>query len=1683
MATESIISLRGFAKIALALLLFSVCLCEGAWAGANSSVVATGPLSAIAPHPAFEEVWNTAISPWGDLFVMDFSANALYEFPAGGGAMITLIPSGSILGGDGGWTVNGVAVNPLTGDVLVGNNWSNCYLWDIPYVPATKSWNAAAAYQYGQNATSGSPVGGWCHPDAISFNTSGTVAFGNENSFDGIIEIPAGAPAASAVIIATGLKSRPRSIALDDTGNIYFLEDGGAPGILMIAAGQSGLTGEASMTRVDPVVGGSAVLSNIDGVTVDTAGNVYISDSVVGVVLVPNENGTPNPNDAVVMAAIPADANVDFDLTRGIMYVPTTPTSKKGWKSPSGTVYDDVVAVALSSVSLGTAASGVQGTAQTVTFGFAANTTLANIEIVETGTATDFTVLSGSTCKANTYYAAGSTCTVEVALNAQTTGDVSGKLELLDASGNVLSSFALSGLGLVPAVVSGPPSAVASHPATWGQVWNTAISSKGDLVIDDFEQGALYEFPAGGGAMITLASPGNSGPAGGWGNMGVAIDPWDNLWIGQNWNSDLMRIPYDNVNHTWNLSGSNNTIYTWANLGASPNWFQAGALAVSSNVTNGTATMVVSAENAPAIYSYSVDSNGNFSNGNTVVSLSGRAKTMAIDNAGNIYFLEDGGSAVLRIPAGTTGLANEKSLMRVDPGLSNPAGVAVDAAGNVYVGDNNDGVYLVPNENGTPNPNDAYLLAAIPTYANVDFDLLRGIMYVPTKPGSWSGWNGINDVAAVALANVNLGSAAPGTPGTASAVNFGLGAGVTPATITIEEAGSKTTDFAVVSGGTCTTGTAYTAQSTCSVNVALSPQAAGGVSGKLLMADARGNTIASMTLYGIGQAAAVSVTPALESAIGSGLMKPGQVAADAAGNSYVADAGLKTVLKYPAGSAAATVGVPVGTGLTAPTGVAVDGAGDVFIADSGSIFEVPMTSNGLNAAGQMTLKTGLGANAKLAADGLGNLYIADPANARVVELRNAGGTFGSTAQTETDLTAGFTAPSVVAVDGSNNLYVADNANLIELQPNGTQSVLLSSLGAATGLAVDPSGAVYVAMSGGAVRIPYQNGALNPSALTALGASVTNPAGLALDKQGNVYLADGTALNLHMVSINGLVSTGSPALGSVGTAVADVLNIGNSALTVTGFLSSDAEDFSAAGCASSVNPAGTCTVNVTMNPGPGIQGPLSTVITIQSNAANSAVVDASGTGAALANSKTTISVGSTANVISIPVTVTVVSASGTGVAPTGQVVISVDGVAQAAATLKNGTVTITYTGITAVSHTFSVVYIGDRVYGTSTASTTATIGKGAPTLILPTPPPYSISTTQDGDIPYNTTVFGAAYYTNYLVTVVGAGSVIPTGEIFIMQGTTSVCGNNADGSFTLGSGSNAAQVPNAPGTMTFNPGCLPIAQDTVAPDLVTPQLISSIVYSGDANYLASTATTTSAGKPILFEELRNPAVAITPNPGTLTVSSSGSGSATLTIASVLGYGGVNTNSAYPLSGVGQSLNNYTLPLAFACQGLPARATCTFSGGNYTDSNGVLHPDELNVNNDPAVTQTIKVTVNTNVSAGTTTSQNSQPSPYEFAAMFGVGLAGLAFGRKSGRKGRILMLLCLVILTGAIVGMTACSTKILGTSPVLTTPSGTYSVIITAQEVGGVVVQGAQGPITVYGSQNQISLPYTINVTVQ
>jgi len=784
----------------------------------------------------------------------------------------------------------------------------------------------------------------------------------------------------------------------------------------------------------------------------------------------------------------------------------------------------------------------------------------------------------------------------------------------------------------------------------------------------------------------------------------------------------------------------------------------------------------------------------------------------------------------------------------------------------------------------------------------------------------------------------------------------------------------------------------------------------------------------------------VAFSPAAESAIGAGLKTPTQVAVDINGNSYVADSSLGSVLMYPAGSGATATPASFGNSLvSSPTGVAVDGAGDIFFAGSGNVYEVPNTPSGYTAS-QIPIKTGLGSNLSLAVDGTGNLFIADPTNNRVVKIVSPGGTFSLMAQSENDLTS-FGTPSAVTADAAGNLYVVDGANLIQVTPAGQQTTITNSLSNATGVALDPSGAIYISSTAGTSRIPYVNGAWVPDSAAPVATSVTNAQSVAVDLSGNVYLADATAENIHFASAGGALNFGTLANGDTPSLDATLTNEGNSTLTISGFSSTNALDFTADGpdcTAAAVPQGGTCDITVTMAPGPGEQGPLTAQITAAGNQANgTAMITATGVGSTLADSMTTLALGSAITYLDTPATVTVAPASGTGV-PTGNVSLTIDGGTATVAALSNGTAKFNLVGVAPGSHTFTATYQGDRVYGRSSASATGTVTKATPTMNEPAPPAYVLSNLEvNGD----TSTQPYLNASNYAVQLSSAAGV-PTGTVTFMEGTSAAC-------------SSSGSAIDANGYASFSTSCLSIPNNTTPTTLVVTHTLTP-VYNGDANFASYT------GNSIIFTELRNPSVIITSNPSSLTVQAGSAVTANLTLTSLLGYG---------VSGTNQPIYNYTLPLALGCSGLPPHSTCSFSSSSIAVT--------------PTTPGTATVTIQTNVPVGTSTSSLRTDGRPLFAILLGAGLLGMA-SRKFRRHASWLVMLSMVALGGAFMGMAACSTTNLstGSTDSQKTPANTYAVTITAVQVGSTTVPGQNGgTTTVYGSHDQISLPFTINVTVQ
>ena len=1279
-------------------------------------------------------------------------------------------------------------------------------------------------------------------------------------------------------------------------------------------------------------------------------------------------------------------------------------------------------------------------------------------------------------------------------------------------------------------------------PSGLGTVVQTAVDTYGDWLVLDYPNGALYEYPANGGAMITLAPPGTLGGVSGYDNPGIVIDSLNNLYVAGNFNNCLLLFPYDTTTNTWDglatLNTSTNTgpdqcgiaPFSFARYGLvtpvaplTVNYIQPWGLALLPNNVlvigsqdggNFIFTLPVVPGATPA---GSCSGSGNCSpydtpgsnDGNAatliLLSMTKRPNSVAADKFGNIYFVEDSGglSGAYMVPAGSTNVPSDTSpvIVRIDPNLANVTAVATDSNGNVYVSDSQAGVFLIPNPSGTPNTMGAVVLTTVPATGQVSVDSTRGILYVPTSNSG---------LAKVKFNAVEFGSTPTGTPAaTSQTILFGFNGSATPASFAIQEAGLASPDFTITTGGTCSTGKTYAAHSGCSENVTLSPHAAGGVSAKLLVLDASSNILGSINLHGIGTGSAVQVLPGGESAIGANLKTPSQVAVDAAGNTYVADSGLGAVEMYPKGYGSSAATATVGTGLTAPTGVAVDGAGDVFIADSGNAIEVPNGVSGLNAAGQLTLKSGLGTKLNLAADGGGHLYISDPDNHRVVKLGNLGGSFGLLGQTETDLT-GFNSPSAVAVDASGNLYVADGSNLIEVTPAGVQSTLLSSLTNATGLALDPSGSVYVSMSGGTVRIPNESGTLEASAETTVASDVTVPTSVAVDLADNVYITDGTAEHVDLVSASASTNFGTLS-STTGTQAYSytIANVGNSPLNISGFANTpDYTETSMSCIGTPVAVDSTCGGTITLNPGPGDQGTLSGEVLIQSDAANSPVgVNVTGVGASLAASTTTVTA-TNATVDGAPAVITVAPTSGTGVAPTGQVTLTITGTnlttpAIVNGTLAKGTVTLTPSQLPAGSYTFSVSYGGDRVYGTSSSSTKVTIAAGALTLIQDTVAmfqledpyyPYVLAAASGSQQPFDGSV-GTFEYT-YPVQVVATNGQ-PLIGVPVFQNGKQVATNYGSVTYQV---TETSPVPSssgvapqcqpipvaADGTAPFLPTCFGIdTSNNAIPDLLTTYTITPMYSPAGTGASAGSTNpnyTPVAGTAISFTAVRNPVVQISSSPSSLTVSPGSTVTATLTLTSVLGYG---------YAGYGGLLNNYSLPVQLQCDNLPSYATCSFSYPTPDPS------DPQSVDVGPAAGSMISgtacaaaqgcygpgkviLTITTNVPSGNITSLHRGTDTTTFAAMFGFGLLGLVFGKRKSLRRSIPTLICLLLCAGIIAGISGCSTTQLGTTSSTVTPAGTFTVLVTAKQVGSQVITA--NPFIVYGNGNQMSLPFSLNVTV-
>jgi hypothetical protein len=389
-----------------------------------------------------------------------------------------------------------------------------------------------------------------------------------------------------------------------------------------------------------------------------------------------------------------------------------------------------------------------------------------------------------------------------------------------------------------------------------------------------------------------------------------------------------------------------------------------------------------------------------------------------------------------------------------------------------------------------------------------------------------------------------LPTTAVGSSSAATTVSITLQAATAISSITTPTAQNGVQEFVVGTVTGCTLGgTVNAAGTVCHVPVTFKPQYPGIRSAPLSLNN-NSDVVGIAGVAAIGQGPEVGVSPgSLFMAIGGG------------GNGVTAT---------PESVTTAAISVS-----NNGSGLAMDGEGNLYIADDINCLAYkvnPQTNQIVVVAGNYTFQSGAPAPSTtptpalgsatcpqgIAVDGAGNLYIVDAGitsngNPNVVEMVSAttgdiqivagGGSTVPTTTAEPALNASLNAVNSLATDSSGNVYISDfyNNQVEKLTPAGqivvvagsgsnqptttAQSATSVALSGPTGMIFDDAGNMYISdqnvslivkvNASGQLTVVAGGGGNTPGATpqSALSVALNNPAELAVDGAGDLYIGD------------------------------------------------------------------------------------------------------------------------------------------------------------------------------------------------------------------------------------------------------------------------------------------------------------------------------------------------------------------------------------------------------------------------------------------------------------------------------------------------------------------------------------------------------------------------------------------------
>ena len=618
-------------------------------------------------------------------------------------------------------------------------------------------------------------------------------------------------------------------------------------------------------------------------------------------------------------------------------------------------------------------------------------------------------------------------------------------------------------------------------------------------------------------------------------NGAIAFDKWDNLYVGDRYGSAVQfcRVPYNASAGTWTFSNAD----IWAGPTYTNSSGQTSSIPPQDlQVGDDGVTFYVSTSDTQQIFKYQVNQAGQVVANSVTLLASGLeayASQIAVDHAGNLYFVENQGSypnnvhGIREIPAGSpsivgdgTGTA-ESALKRIDQGGWNGInGTYIDPQGNMYFGSTNnisyggqaDGVFMIPNE-GTPstpdlNWADTQMVSPVDGGYPPMVDK-RGFVWIATS--YYNNWApaGVNGPACdtttqqTATATCLYSTIVMWKPG---ALGMGTSPVGGPSSVPI-------TAFAVPAGGGTVT---LTAKNSFTENEVVTISAKSG--------DAL-YPLNGLSFYVSGPGSTGTTAPSSTAfSISSSVLAAGASGSTSATASVNQTQALYYMFNQPTTPTSIALAQPSNTNFTPvanapqldnppPTNpVEPCTAGTSYPAFSANMTTTSSYSWCPYYVQLNTTKAGP-VEGEVQLLGSGNAVIPG-SNAYLSGTGQGAAVSVVSSATIQSIASGLNEPKQVASDLYGNTYVADAAlKAIEQYPSGTTTptsgkVIGSGLSAPSGVAVDGVGNLYIGDSGNIYLVPFVNGALATAQQTkiasGLGAGNLN---LAVDGEGDLFVAD------------------------------------------------------------------------------------------------------------------------------------------------------------------------------------------------------------------------------------------------------------------------------------------------------------------------------------------------------------------------------------------------------------------------------------------------------------------------------------------------------------------------------------------------------------------------------------------------